>query len=105
MSPNPESMRVLLIGVGTVGEAIARMARDRDWCEAMVLADYDFDRATALQAELGDPERFGAELLPVLARHGLAFRNQPESQVSWLEVNGYARVATTSSPERTGTNP
>jgi saccharopine dehydrogenase-like NADP-dependent oxidoreductase len=51
-------MRVLLIGVGTVGEAIARMARDRDWCEAMVLADYDLDRATALQLELGDAQRF-----------------------------------------------
>ena len=47
-------MRVLLVGVGTVGEAIARMARDRDWCEAMVLADYDLDRATTLQGELGD---------------------------------------------------
>jgi saccharopine dehydrogenase-like NADP-dependent oxidoreductase len=54
-------MRVLLVGVGTVGEAIARMARDRDWCEAMVLADYDLERATALQAELGDPERFPVE--------------------------------------------
>jgi saccharopine dehydrogenase-like NADP-dependent oxidoreductase len=54
-------MRVLLVGVGPVGEAIARMARDRDWCEAMVLADYDIGRATTLQAELGDPERFPAE--------------------------------------------
>jgi saccharopine dehydrogenase-like NADP-dependent oxidoreductase len=54
-------MRVLLIGVGTVGEAIARMAATRDWCEAMVLADYDLDRATALQAELGDPNRFPVE--------------------------------------------
>jgi saccharopine dehydrogenase (NAD+, L-lysine-forming) len=51
-------MRVLLIGVGTVGEAIARMASDRDWCEHMVLADYDLDRAAALQVELSDVERF-----------------------------------------------
>ena len=54
-------MRVLLVGVGTVGEAIARMARDRDWCEGMVLADYDVDRATALQRELGDATRFPVE--------------------------------------------
>ncbi len=54
-------MRVLLIGVGTVGEAIARMAAQRDWCEAMVLADYDLGRATALQRELGDPQRFEVE--------------------------------------------
>jgi saccharopine dehydrogenase-like NADP-dependent oxidoreductase len=56
-------MRVLLVGVGTVGEAIARMAADRDWCEAMVLTDYDLDRAKALQAQLGDGDaaRFPAE--------------------------------------------
>jgi saccharopine dehydrogenase-like NADP-dependent oxidoreductase len=54
-------MRVLLVGVGTVGEAIARMCAQRDWCEAMVLADYDLDRATALQATLGAPGRFPVE--------------------------------------------
>ena len=54
-------MRVLLVGVGTVGEAIARMASQRDWCEAMVLADYDLGRARALQAELDDPDRFPVE--------------------------------------------
>jgi len=55
-------MRVLLMGVGTVGEAIARIAAQRDWCEALVLADYDIERAKALQAELGgDAARFPAE--------------------------------------------
>jgi hypothetical protein len=34
-------MRILLIGVGTVGKAIARLSAERDWCEVMVLADYD----------------------------------------------------------------
>jgi saccharopine dehydrogenase (NAD+, L-lysine-forming) len=56
-------MRVLLVGVGTVGEAIARMCAERDWCELLVLADYDLSRATALQAELGDPQRFPVESL------------------------------------------
>jgi saccharopine dehydrogenase (NAD+, L-lysine-forming) len=46
-------MRVLLIGVGTVGEAIARMSASRDWCETLVLADYDVARARSLEAELG----------------------------------------------------
>ena len=46
-------MRILLIGVGTVGEAIARMSASRDWCEALVLADYDVARARSLEAELG----------------------------------------------------
>jgi saccharopine dehydrogenase (NAD+, L-lysine forming) len=54
-------MRVLLIGVGTVGEAIARMAAQRGWCEAMVLADYDAERVHSLQAELGDTARFPVE--------------------------------------------
>jgi saccharopine dehydrogenase (NAD+, L-lysine forming) len=54
-------MRVLLLGVGTVGEAIARMAREREWCEVMVLADYDLQRATRLQSVLGDRARFLVE--------------------------------------------
>jgi saccharopine dehydrogenase (NAD+, L-lysine-forming) len=54
-------MRVLLIGVGTVGEAIARMCTQREWCELLVLADYDLDRARALQAEVADAQRFPVE--------------------------------------------
>jgi saccharopine dehydrogenase (NAD+, L-lysine-forming) len=55
-------MRILLLGVGTVGEAIVRMASQRAWCEILVLADYDPARASALQAELGgDQTRFPAE--------------------------------------------
>jgi saccharopine dehydrogenase-like NADP-dependent oxidoreductase len=53
-------MRVLLIGVGTVGEAIARLSADRDWCEAMVHADYDESRARALSDALGGAPRFPA---------------------------------------------
>jgi len=53
-------MRVLLIGVGTVGEAIARIAAAADWCEAMILADHDLARARTLADELADPERFPA---------------------------------------------
>jgi saccharopine dehydrogenase (NAD+, L-lysine-forming) len=54
-------MRVLLVGVGTVGAAIARMCVDRAWCELMVLADHDLERASGLAEELGDPARFPAE--------------------------------------------
>ena len=53
-------MRVLLIGVGTVGEAIARLAGERAWCEVMVLADYDDSRARALADSLGGAPRFPA---------------------------------------------
>jgi saccharopine dehydrogenase-like NADP-dependent oxidoreductase len=38
-------MRVLLVGAGTVGEAIAKVAADRDWLDYMLVTDYDLDRA------------------------------------------------------------
>ena len=38
-------MRVLLVGAGTVGEAIAKVAADRPWLEQMIVTDYDADRA------------------------------------------------------------
>jgi saccharopine dehydrogenase (NAD+, L-lysine forming) len=53
-------MRVLLVGVGTVGEAIARVASDREWLEQMVLADYDQARAEAIADAIGRPNRVSA---------------------------------------------
>ena len=54
-------MKVLLVGVGTVGEAIARVAADgRPWLEKMVLADYDLGRAQAIAGSIGLPDRFPA---------------------------------------------
>jgi saccharopine dehydrogenase-like NADP-dependent oxidoreductase len=44
---------VLLIGVGTVGEAIARLSRGRPWLEQLVLADWNVDRARRIQAQMG----------------------------------------------------
>lgn len=38
-------MKVLLVGTGGVGEAIAIAAKGRPFLERMVLADYDLDRA------------------------------------------------------------
>jgi len=53
-------MKVLLIGVGGVGEAIAVIAKNRPWLDKMVLADYDLKRAEGVAARLGDPLRFPA---------------------------------------------
>ncbi len=53
-------MRVLLVGVGTVGEAIARISAPADWLETMVLADYDESRARTLADALGGDPRFPA---------------------------------------------
>ncbi len=54
-------MKVLLVGVGGVGEAIAMIARERAWVETVVLADYDLQRAREVQQKLGDPIRFPVE--------------------------------------------
>lgn len=54
-------MKVLLVGVGGVGEAIAAIAKPRKWVEQVVMADYNLERAKEVQKKLKDPERFPAE--------------------------------------------
>ena len=54
-------MKVLLIGVGGVGEAIAVVAQDRPWLETMVLADYNLERAKTVQKRLGKADKFPLE--------------------------------------------
>lgn len=54
-------MKVLLIGTGGVGEAIAVVAKERPWLETMVLADYDLQRAKKVQNKLGVSGKFPVE--------------------------------------------
>lgn len=54
-------MKVLLVGVGGVGEAIAVIARDRPWLEQMVLADYNFGRVQEVYEKLGRPAKYMME--------------------------------------------
>ena len=58
-------MRVLLVGVGGVGEAIASIAKPRQWMELMVLADYNLQRAEEVHKKLGDAnaKRFPVEFI------------------------------------------
>ncbi len=56
-------MKVLVVGTGGVGEALAQMARPRAWIEQMVLADYNLERAKEVQAKLGDDQRFPVEFI------------------------------------------
>src|SRR5919107_5109132 len=56
-------MRILVIGAGGVGGAVAAIARRRDFFERMVLADLSADRAQAAVARVGDDDRFGAVAL------------------------------------------
>lgn len=56
-------MKVLLVGVGGVGEAIAVVAKDRPWLEQMVLADVNLDRAKEVQEKVDEAPTFVAEQL------------------------------------------
>jgi saccharopine dehydrogenase (NAD+, L-lysine-forming) len=56
-------MKVLLVGVGGVGEAIARIAEPREWVKQIVLADYNQERAKEVQEKLGDAKRFPVEFV------------------------------------------
>lgn len=56
-------MKVLLVGVGGVGEAIAAIAKPRKWVEQIVLADYNKARAEEVQKKMGDPKRFPVEFI------------------------------------------
>ena len=56
-------MKVLLVGVGGVGEAIAVVAKDRPWLEQMVLADVNLDRAKEVQEKVDEAPTFVAERL------------------------------------------
>lgn len=54
-------MKVLLLGVGGVGEAIAAVAEGRPWLEKMVLADYSLERAKKVQKRFIDIDRYPIE--------------------------------------------
>ena len=53
-------MRILVVGSGGVGDAVARIAARRSFFEVMVMADYDLTRAEASVAAAGGGERFVA---------------------------------------------
>lgn len=55
-------MRVLLVGAGGVGGAIALIAARRPFFAAMIVADYDQARAAAVAASTGDPRFTPARL-------------------------------------------
>jgi saccharopine dehydrogenase (NAD+, L-lysine-forming) len=56
-------MKVLMVGVGGVGEAMVMIAKPHQWVEQVVLADYNLKRAKEVQAKLGDDKRFPAEMV------------------------------------------
>ena len=54
-------MKVLLVGVGGVGEAMAMIAKPHPWVEQIILADYNLVRAKEVQSKLGEKKRFPVE--------------------------------------------
>ena len=56
-------MRILVIGAGGVGNAVAAIAKRRDFFDRMVLADLSAARADAALARLGGDPRFDAAAL------------------------------------------
>ena len=56
-------MKVLLVGVGGVGEAIAVLTKDKPWVEKLVLADYNVDRAKEVFAKVGSPKKMTVEFI------------------------------------------
>lgn len=56
-------MRVLLVGTGGVGEAVALLARGRPWLKRMILADVDARRLRAVKARLGGDRAFTTTVL------------------------------------------
>ncbi len=61
-------MKVLLVGTGTVGEAIAKLSRGRPWLEKMVLADYDLGRAQMVLAGVGHDPAYTAARVDASSR-------------------------------------
>ncbi len=54
-------MKILLVGTGGVGEAIAVIAKDRPFLEKVVLADLDLSRALEVAQKVGGGKRFPVE--------------------------------------------
>lgn len=54
-------MKVLLVGVGGVGEAIAVVAQDQPWLEQMILSDYNLERVHEVHGRLRRQDKFAIE--------------------------------------------
>jgi saccharopine dehydrogenase (NAD+, L-lysine-forming) len=64
-------MKVLLVGIGGVGEAIATIAKPHKWVEQIVLADYNLERTREVQKKLGDQDRFPVEFIDAGKRENI----------------------------------
>ncbi len=91
-----KQLKVLLVGVGTVGEAIARLSAGTAWLDRMVLADYDLERARLIQARLGG----GPADAPATTRFPAAFvdAGRPELVAQLAREHGVDIVVNAADP-------
>ncbi len=91
-----KQLNVLLVGVGTVGEAIARLAAEEPWLGSMVLADFDEARARLVQARLGG----GPSGAPATAKFPAAFVDaaKPELVAQLARRHGVDLVVNAADP-------
>ncbi len=62
-------MKVLLVGTGGVGEAIAVIAQGKPWLKKMVLADYNPKRVREVRKKLKDQKKFPGEQVDAHDKH------------------------------------
>ena len=65
-------MKVLLVGVGGVGESIAVIAQDKPWVEKIVLCDINTKRCREVKAKLRQPKKFPLEQIDASSRAQIA---------------------------------
>ncbi len=106
-------MRILVIGAGGVGSAVAAIARRRAFFERMVLADLSSERSRATVARLGD-ERFASAQLDASDEDAIVALAQAERAdailnacdpwlnppLIWERERGWYTTAPFSEPER-----
>ncbi|GAA2750227.1 saccharopine dehydrogenase family protein [Amnibacterium kyonggiense] len=89
-------MRILIVGAGGVGDAIAKIAATRSFYEAVVVSDYDVSRAERTVAWI--TERHGAEVGARFATSRID-ASDPDAVAAVARANGITHVMNAVEPK------